>query len=54
MGADTLAASVMYMIAFYHGYWRGAACFIAFDFMIYGPQILAAPISAATTAFAFL
>ena len=37
MGADVLAGSVLYMIAFYHRFWFGAACFFAFDLCYYGP-----------------
>ena len=54
MGADVLAGSVLYMIAFYHRYWMLAAACCVFDLAYYGPQMAAAPLSAAATAFALL
>ncbi len=54
MGADVLAGSVLYMIAMYHRLWMPCLLFAMFDCAYYGPQALAAPISAGVTAFALL
>jgi len=54
MGADVLAGSVLYMCLIYNRYWMLAGAFALFDVSYYGPQMAAAPISAAVTALAIL
>lgn len=54
MGADVLAGSVLYMCLIYHRYWMIAGACAVFDVAYYGPQMAAAPLSAAFTALAIL
>ena len=54
MGADVLAGSVLYMCLIYNRYWMIAGACAVFDVSYYGPQMAAAPLSAAFTALAIL
>ena len=51
VGADTLAASVLYMMCMYNRYWHLALLCTGVDMLYYGPQVLAAPVSAAAMSF---
>ena len=54
MGADVLAGCVVYMYLFYFGWWKWSLGKAVFDIAYYGPQMAAAPLSAAITTLALL